>query len=139
MARFGRQSLSRLEGVHPLLVDWAFELVTIMDCKIVSGVRDLTDQRRLVEVGASRTMDSMHLIQEDGYGHALDIAPHPVDWDDLKRFYILAGCGIALARKMNIPVRWGGDWDMDMEFDDQKFFDFGHWEIRKSYTPGVVI
>jgi peptidoglycan L-alanyl-D-glutamate endopeptidase CwlK len=139
MARFGRRSLSRLENVHPLLVDWAFELVTIMDCTIVSGVRTLTEQRRLVEVGASRTMDSLHIIQADSYGHALDIAPYPIDWKDLKRFYILAGIGIALARKMNIPIHWGGDWDNDMEFDDQTFFDFGHWEIRKSYDPGIIL
>lgn len=131
MARFGKRSMENMEGVHPLLVDWALELVTIMDCKVISGVRDMTTQREYVALGVSLTMNSKHLIQQpDGYGHALDLAPYPVDFDDLRRFYILAGVGLGLANKMDVPIRWGGRWNID---DDQfrmpKFNDAGHFEI----------
>lgn len=136
MARYGKQSMAELDGVHPLLVDWGFELVTVFDHKVISGVRDLTVQRQYVSLGVSQTMDSKHLIQpEDGFGHALDLAPYPVDWSDTRRFYLMAGYGLMLAIKMNIPIRWGGDWDRDTQVKDQKFNDLGHFEL---YTPKIT-
>lgn len=134
MATFGKRSMGNLDGVHPLLVDWAFELVTIMDFTVVSGVRGLTEQRELVAQGMSKTMDSMHLEQPDGYGHALDIAPYPIKWERTRAFDYLAGNGWMLAAKMGIHIRWGGDWDRDMDVYDQRFNDLGHFEIR----PGGV-
>jgi len=131
VARFGKVSMQRLEGIHPLLVDFAFRVVTIMDCTVVSGVRTLATQRQYVASGASKTMDSYHLIQSDGYGHAVDLAPYPIDWDDLNRFYALYGVGLAVAHEMGIPVTWGGDWDSDGKFDDQTFFDLPHWQIPR--------
>lgn len=137
MARFGKTSMSRLEGVHPLLVDWAMRVVTIFDCSVVSGVRDLTTQAEYVAAGVSRTMNSKHLIQSiDGYGHAVDLAPYPIDWvDPHDRFKILAGVGIAVAHEMSLPITWGGDWDGDMNFADQDFFDYAHWQIDQPYFP----
>ena len=131
MAKFGKTSMSRLEGVHPLLVDWAFRLVTVMDCSVIYGVRTLSEQRVLVEKEASMTMDSYHLIQPDGYGHALDLAPYPIDWNDYKRFYVLIGMGLMLAHDMGIPITNGRDWDGDLDFDDQSFNDFLHWQIPR--------
>ena len=136
MARYGRQSMAHLEGVHPLLVDWALELVVVMDNKVVSGVRDMSTQREYVAIGVSQTMDSFHLVQPDGYGHALDLAPYPVDWSDHRRFYILAGLGLGIAFKMGISLTWGGRWNPD---DDQfklpGFNDIGHFQINTDYIP----
>ena len=134
MARFGKRSMANLEDVHPLLVDWALELVTIMDCSVISGVRDLTTQREYVSLGVSKTMNSMHLIQPDGYGHAVDIAPYPIKWERTRSFDLLAGIGLGLAFKMGIKIRWGGDWDQDMDVYDQRFNDLGHFEIKQAYT-----
>ena len=127
--------MERLHGVHPLLVDWALRVVSIMDCSVIDGVRDLTTQAEYVASGASRTMNSMHLIQpEDGYGHAIDLSPYPLNWDDpYGRFKILGGVGIAVAHEMSLPITWGADWDGDMNFGDQEFFDYVHWEIRQPY------
>lgn len=133
MAKFGRKSMENLDGVHPLLVDWALELVTIMDCSVISGVRDMTTQREYVALGVSKTMNSMHLVQPDGYGHALDLAPYPIRWERTRSFDLLAGVGIGLAYKMGIPIRWGGDWDRDMDVYDQNFNDLGHFEIGQEY------
>lgn len=134
MARFGKRSMANLEDVHPLLVDWCLELVTIMDCTVVSGVRDLTTQREYVARGVSKTMNSMHLIQPDGYGHAVDLAPYPIKWERTRSFDLLAGIGLGLAFKMGIKIRWGGDWDQDTDVYDQRFNDIGHFEIKQAYT-----
>jgi len=133
MAMFGKKSMERLEGVHPLLVDWALELVVVMDCTVVSGVRDMTTQREYVALGVSKTMNSMHLVQPDGYGHAVDLAPYPIKWERTRSFDLLAGVGLGLAHKMGILIRWGGDWDQDMDVYDQKFNDIGHFEIKQEY------
>ena len=131
--------MGHLEGVHPLLVDWCLELVTIIDNSVVDGVRDLTTQREYVALGVSKTMNSLHLVQSDGYSHAVDLAPYPVDWQDHRRFYILAGVGLGLAAKMNIPITWGGRWNPD---DDQfklpSFNDMGHFQIEQPYRTGVT-
>ena len=132
MARFGRQSMDRLEGVHPLLVDWAFRVVKVMDCKVVRGLGTLEEQRHFVETGASLTMDSYHLPQDDGMSHALDLAPYPIDWQDLNRFWLLGGVGMALAHEMDIPIIWGRDWDGDRIYTDQTFNDFPHWQIPRN-------
>ena len=134
MAMFGKKSMERLEGVHPLLVDWALELVVVMDCTVVSGVRDMTTQREYVALGVSKTMNSMHLVQPDGYGHAVDLAPYPIKWERTRSFDLLAGVGLGLAHKMGLLIRWGGDWDQDMDVYDQKFNDIGHFEIKQEYT-----
>ena len=138
MAKFGRRSMSRLEGVHPLLVDWAFSVVRIIDCSVVSGVRSLTTQAEYVAAGASQTMQSYHLIQGDGYGHALDLAPYPIDWDKLRSFDLLAGIGLAVAHQMGLPITWGGDWNKNMDVYDNNFDDIGHFQIETIYVPGVT-
>lgn len=128
--------MGHLDGVHPLMVDWALRLVQVMDNKVVDGVRDLTEQAEYVRVGVSKTMNSLHLIQPDGYSHALDLAPYPVDFQDHRRFYILAGHGLMLAHEMGIPITWGGRWNPD---DDQfklpSFNDMGHFQIMMPYSP----
>jgi peptidoglycan L-alanyl-D-glutamate endopeptidase CwlK len=74
--RFSRRSEERLEGVHPDLVDVAHRAIelTPYDFGITQGVRTIEEQRRFVDEGKSTTMNSRHLIQDDGYSHAIDIA-----------------------------------------------------------------
>ena len=70
-------------------------------------------------------MESKHLD-----GLAVDIAPHPIDWEDIKRFTYLAGIVVGIAHSMDIPIRWGGNWDRDNEIlSDQKFDDCPHFEL----------
>ena len=76
----GKTSLSKLNGVHPDLVKVikrAIEL-TSQDFSVNEGLRTLERQKRLVAAGASRTLNSKHLKQSDGYGHASDLIP----WGD---------------------------------------------------------
>mgnify|MGYP000128209097 CR=1 FL=1 len=131
MALFSKQSLETLDGVHPLLVEWAHELIQVIDFKVVSGVRTRATQMQYVSRGVSKTMNSKHLIQKDGYSHALDLAPYPVDWSDLRRFYILAGAGLGIADQLNIPMTWGGRWNpLDDRFKVPSFNDLGHFQIN---------
>jgi peptidoglycan L-alanyl-D-glutamate endopeptidase CwlK len=111
----GPTSLSRLEGVHPTLaalVRRAIE-VTTQDFTVMCGVRSLADEEAAVASGHSKTMHSKHLIQADGYGHAVDLVPwiggNPVwDWDAI---YPIASAMHQATSEQPALVRWGGVWD----------------------------
>ena len=70
---------------------------------------------------------------------AVDAAPYPVNWGDqgslrqrqkaIARFYEFAGYVLAVADQQRLQLRWGGDWDMDGDFLDQRFDDLVHFEL----------
>lgn len=123
---FSKQSLERMRGVDKRLQDLAFKVIQLHDCQILEhgGLRTEAEQQRLVAEGRSWTMNSRHLT-----GHAIDIAPYPIDWENKKRFYYFAGMVKYAAHTLGIPLRWGGDWDRDDDLDDQRRFDLVHFEI----------
>jgi hypothetical protein len=59
------------------------------------------------------------------------VVPYPIDWDDRERFHLFSGFVLGIARSMGIKLRWGGDWNMNFEVDDNNFDDFPHFELRK--------
>ena len=127
MPKFSQSSLSKLEGVDYRLQDLCHRIVLEHhDCQVIYGLRTQAEQARLVQEGLSRTMNSKHLT-----GKAVDLAPYPIDWKNTKRFYFFAGMVLAIANDMGIPIRWGGDWDMDNNLDDQTFMDLVHFEIHE--------
>ena len=134
MNHFSKESLDKLDGVHHLLADICFKVLHYHDCKILSGVRTLEEQKRLVAEGKSKTLNSYHLVQDDGFGYAVDVAPYPIDWSDTKRFYYFAGIFLTVAKDIlpeDYYIRWGGDWDIDNDLNDQTFNDLVHFELRK--------
>lgn len=129
MAKFSPRSLDNLKGVHPKLIALVSHVVERFDVTVLEGVRDAARQKILFDTGKSKTLDSKHLIQGDGYGHALDIAPYPVNWTNTRAFYVLGGYMLATAEAMDIQIRWGGDWNRNFNFNDQTFFDLPHFEL----------
>ena len=69
------RSLNKLEGVHPIMVDTVKRAIELskVDFGVIYGVRSLAEQKRLYEAKRSQTMKSKHLVQEDGYSHAVDL------------------------------------------------------------------
>lgn len=131
MPRFSKRSLTKLKDVHPDLVDVLNEAIKYVDFTVLEGARTMQRQKELKDTGKSKTMNSKHLIQGDGYAHAVDIAPWPIDWDDIGAFCHLSGIvrGIALMKDMD--VRCGVDWDGDLKVSEHSFFDGPHVEIRR--------
>lgn len=110
-----QRSLTRLIGVHPDLVAVVKLAIqrTPVDFTVVEGMRTQAQQRTNVAKGVSLTMDSYHLPQADGLGHAVDLAPlvnKAIPWSDWQAFADLAGVVKACAAELGVPVRWGGDW-----------------------------
>lgn len=113
------RSLAALEGVHPDLVRVVKRAITLtpQDFLVTEGVRTPQRQRELYAQGRSKpgkkvtwTLVSNHFKKADGYGHAVDLCPYPVDWSDTKKFAVIANAMKQAARVEGVPVVWGGDW-----------------------------
>lgn len=112
--RLGKHSLQQLEGVHPQLVGVVREaiLLTGQDFTVHTGLRSRAEQRRLVEKGVSQTMNSKHLKQPDGYGHAVDLVPYidgrlRWEWEPI---FVIAQAVATTAKRFEVGIRWGGCW-----------------------------
>jgi peptidoglycan L-alanyl-D-glutamate endopeptidase CwlK len=108
----GRKSLAELDGVHADLVavvKRAIEL-TVQDFAVHDGIRTQQEQRRLVEAGASQTLDSRHIT-----GHAVDLVPYvngKLRWE-WEPIYRIADAVRMAARELGTSLRWGAAWDID--------------------------
>lgn len=115
MFQLGSRSIQRLQGVHPRLVAVVKLAITLsaQDFTVLEGVRSLATQKANVAKGASQTMDSKHLVQADGYGHAVDLAAWvngSVAWDPWDRYVAIADAVRRAAIQLDTPIRWGGGW-----------------------------
>ncbi len=134
MAMFSERSKRELKTCHPALQTVFLATVKYFDCTIIEGKRNKARQNRLQEIGRSKVRwpASRHnTVEEDGLSEAVDVAPYPVDWDDIERFYFFAGFVLGIARSMGIQLRWGGDWDSDTQITDQTFNDLPHFELKE--------
>ena len=114
--KLGNRSLNKLEGVHPDLVavvKRAIEL-TDVDFGVTYGVRTLAEQEQLVAQGRSQTMKSKHLIQGDGYSHAVDLVAYfgsDISWE-LNVYDNIADAMAEAANEVGIPLKWGAAWSV---------------------------
>jgi peptidoglycan L-alanyl-D-glutamate endopeptidase CwlK len=125
---FSARSLERLRTCDPRLQRLFERVVAEYDCTILEGHRGREAQERAFQEGRSkiRWPDGLHNALPS---FAVDVAPHPVDWNDLKRFYHFGGFVQGVAAAMGLPLRWGGDWDGDNDLGDQRFNDLVHFEL----------
>ena len=142
---FGARSLANLKKVHPDLVRLHEAVLPVFDHSVTDGARSLDEQKKNVEKGVSKTLDSKHLIQADGFAYATDSTPHPNDWtavqkglDALRtadptmavaRFYYYQGVVKGVASQLGVAIRQGVDWDRDTDVGDQSFVDLPHVEL----------
>jgi peptidoglycan L-alanyl-D-glutamate endopeptidase CwlK len=125
MFKFGTRSLSNLVRVHEDLQKVMHKSIATSpyDFTITEGLRSPGRQQKLVDEGRSTTMNSRHLT-----GHAIDLAVlvgGKVIWD-MKEYQELALHIKAVAKELEVPIVWGGDWN--------SLVDAVHYELdRKVY------
>lgn len=118
MFKFSKRSLNRLATVDEKLqavTKRALEISEV-DFSVLEGKRSLATQKRYFHQGKSRTMKSKHLT-----GRAVDLAPYPIDWNDLDRFRKVAEAMKKASEELDIAIVWGGDW--------KTFIDMPHFEL----------
>ena len=150
--RLGHRSLTRLQGLHPDLVAVVQRAIewTLVDFTVLEGLRTYERQQKLVEIGASKTLNSRHLT-----GHAVDLGAWvdgEVDWA-WPLYHGIANAMAQAARELHVPMTWGGCWDRPLTqivdaqraLDDyakrrrtsraDPFLDGPHFELDRSIYP----
>jgi peptidoglycan L-alanyl-D-glutamate endopeptidase CwlK len=115
---FGQKSLAELVGVHPELVAVVHLALSYseVDFAVHDGIRTEAEQRELVRIGASQTMQSLHLPQIDGLGRAVDLVPvinGKLRWEWMPIYYVAAAMRRA-AQELHAHIVWGGCWDHEL-------------------------
>ena len=130
MPKFGKRSKERLATCDERLQKVFNEVINYVDCSVLEGHRDGERQDKLFEEGKTKVKypNGRHNANPS---NAVDVVPYPVDWDDRERFHLFAGFVLGIAQSKGIKLRWGGDWNMNFEVDDNKFDDFPHFELLK--------
>ena len=128
MPRFSKQSADRLATCDTRLQEIFNEVIKTFDCTILEGHRGEEAQNKAFAEGKSK------LKWPNGNHNklpslAVDVAPFPVDWKDVKRFAFFAGYVQRVAEKMGYKLRWGGDWNSNTFTGDQNFHDLPHFEL----------
>lgn len=125
---FGSASAERLYTCHHDLQRLLQEAIKLVDFSVLCGHRSEEDQTVALNTGRSKVAypNSKHNKLPS---LAVDIAPYPIDWDNIARFAHLQGVIRGLAHLMGIEIRLGGDWDMDGDITDHKFMDWPHIEL----------
>lgn len=63
---------------------------------------------------------------------AIDLAAHPIDWDDRERNTLFAGFVRGTVRQLEVDLTWGGDWDRDHQVGDNGFDNLFETEAEKA-------
>lgn len=130
--KFGSRSLTNLTGVHPDLVkvaNKALELSSV-DFSVIEGLRSVEQQKQNVAKGVSQTMNSKHIKQDDGYGHAVDVFPVGGDWNNLKCWQPVLDAFYKAGNLLGVKLRFGINWKNDPNLPiETKFIDAPHVEL----------
>jgi peptidoglycan L-alanyl-D-glutamate endopeptidase CwlK len=129
MPSFGRTSREHLRTCDERIARVLNEVVKRFDCKVICGYRGQREQElAFPKFSKRRWPDSVH---NRNPSPAVDVIPYPIDWENPRRFYLFAGYVLRTAHEMGIELRWGGDWDGDLEVKDNNFNDLAHFEIAQ--------
>lgn len=106
MPSFGTKSKERLAEIDPRLQEILNEAIKIMDFTVLCGHRGEVEQNKAFAEGKSKLQfpESKH---NKTPSLAVDIAPYPIDWNDIKRFEYLCGIIEGIAHMKGIKVRMG--------------------------------
>jgi len=149
----GKRSLAELNGVHSDLIAIVKRAIQItpQDFSVHDGIRTLEEQKKLVQSGASKTLNSRHIT-----GHAVDLVPYingKLRWE-WEPIYQIADSVRLAANELNVPLRWGGAWDTQLTSSDdapedlvsdyvnrrkksgkKAFIDGPHYELPRDLFP----
>lgn len=123
MYKYGKRSMQRLSTVHEDLQAIAHELIKHMDVSVLCGHRGEREQEAAFVAGNSK-------LQWPRSKHnklpslAIDLAPYPIDWDDIARFNEMCDLVEAIAKDKGIKVRMGRDFS---------FRDYPHVELHDKH------
>jgi peptidoglycan L-alanyl-D-glutamate endopeptidase CwlK len=132
MPSFGPGSLAQRATLHPRLVLVLDAAIKLFDFTIVEGHRGKAAQNAALASGASELPWPLGNHNATP-SRAADLAPYPIDWSETEkahlRFAFLMGVIYGEARRLGVKVRFGMDWNRNLDMRDENFLDLGHVEL----------
>ena len=128
MPSFGTSSRKKLDTCDDSLIAVCELVIETYDFTVLEGSRSNERQDELFRQGKSKLRGGQSKHNGD-ISLAVDIAPYPIDWEDTRRFYFLAGLMFQASFDLGVKIRFGGDWNQNFDFSDQTFFDLPHYEL----------
>jgi len=121
MYKFSKKSKQILLELDLNLYIILTEAIEFIDFSVICGYRNKKEQNEAFKTGKSKAKfgQSKHNVKP---AKAVDIAPYPIDWEDIYRFKKLADLIFKIADKHNIKIVWGGNF--------LTFKDWGHFELK---------
>lgn len=118
--KFGKRSLERLSECHPDLQQICHELIKELNVTVLCGFRGEQEQNAAFVAGRSklRWPRSKHNRTPS---EAVDLAPYPIDWNDISRFRDMCARVERIAEELKIKIRLGRDFS---------FKDYPHIELH---------
>jgi peptidoglycan LD-endopeptidase CwlK len=139
MPTFSDRSKKARKELHPTLQKLVDLAIKEVDFVILDAQRGRAEQEKARKGGFSKA----------GFGQsahnyipavALDVCPYPIDFDDAAKFRKIAKVFMRIAEEHDLPIRWGGDWDMDGDWKNERFLDWGHFELNpwRAYATQLI-
>jgi peptidoglycan L-alanyl-D-glutamate endopeptidase CwlK len=121
MYKFSKTSLKRKAECHPDLQKILDMAIKEYDFTILCGYRGEVEQNKAFAEKKSKLKypNSKHNKKPS---LAFDVAPYPIDWNNIGRFIELSMVIKRCAKEAGIKLTWGGDW--------RTFKDYPHYELN---------
>lgn len=123
------ESRGKLLTCHPSLIHVIETASQYLPLRVLEGHRSERRQEELYLEGKSKVRGGQSKHNKLP-SEAVDVVILPVNWGDTQRFYFMGGFIMSVAASLGINLRYGGDWDSDLEFKDQTFNDLVHFELK---------
>lgn len=137
---FDKSSLANLSQAHPKIQAVLIRAREDCEFRVLDSSRGKDAQDKAFKEGRSKARfgQSAHNWSP---AIAVDLFPAPYDWNNIKAFDAMAVVVMAAAKQLGVPLRWGGDWNMDGNKTTSDAWDKPHFELHpwrewsKSCTP----
>lgn len=132
MPKFSKASEIQLASCDPRLQRVLRRAILDFDFVVVEGYRNREAQNKAFREGNSK------LPWPKGNHNrfpslAADLAPYPIDWSEGEkphlRFAFMMGVIWAAAKAEGVKIRFGMDWNRNLDMRDENFLDYGHVEL----------
>lgn len=124
MPKFSQHSKDKLKDADEALQKVLQDAIQRYDFSVICSTRGKAEQEAAFKNKASKA----HFGQSPHNYYpslAVDLAPWPCDWKDIKKFEELAKQIKHSAKLLKIEIEWGGGWK---KFPDYPHFQLANWK-----------
>lgn len=132
MPTFGPESKKQLATLDHRLAAVLIEAVSYFDFSVIEGYRNKERQEADFAKGTTK-LHYPHGNHNAFPSRAADCMPYPVDWSEkreaIARIAFMQGVIFCCAKRQGVKLRFGFDWNRNLDPRDETFLDYPHVEL----------